>query len=422
MNTERGTRWELRRSRRAMTSIALLSAAFAGAKIQDIVRGVIHGRRARGRGADGATVAGADFPSGDSAADAAPAAPLSPPRPALTKLTRKSIGSPNAAATKQSVEEEVVVCSVCHQGVGTPSSPVTPLSHHRGPPSTPGSNTTTVNSHSGFRGVPAPKPDPYAPKPRDRYLKWDDYFMSVAFLSAQRSKDPNKQVGAVIVGPDRVIMGVGYNGFPRGCSDSDLPWAKKSTNGNPMETKYAYVCHAEMNAIMNKNAQSLRGATLYVTMYPCNECAKLIIQSGITEVVYFEGKNVEPADAAGGSSDAGGGGVSSAANGGPSSPRKELAAASGWRELEVGVTPGKAEPRTPTATRKGEETETNDRRGDEFSSLEHADAVGAEKPETPTKGGVRPNPAYFAAGKLLALANVKVRQHTPRATVGVTYR
>jgi len=157
-------------------------------------------------------------------------------------------------------------------------------------------------------------------------------------------------------------------------------------------------------------------------MYPCNECAKLIIQSGITEVVYFEGKNVEPADAAGGSSDAGGGGVSSAANGGPSSPRKELAAASGWRELEVGVTPGKAEPRTPTATRKGEETETNDRRGGEFSSLEHADAVGAEKPETPTKGGVRPNPAYFAAGKLLALANVKVRQHTPRATVGVTYR
>ena len=290
MNTERGTRWELRRSRRAMTSIALLSAAFAGAKIQDIVRGVIHDRRARGRGGEEATVAGADLPSGDSAADAAPAAPLSPPRPALTKLTRKSIGSPDAAATKQSVEEEVVVCSVCHQGVGTPSSPVTPLNHHRGPPSTPGSNTTTVNSHSGFRGVPAPKPDPYVPKPRDRYLKWDDYFMSVAFLSAQRSKDPNKQVGAVIVGPDRVIMGVGYNGFPRGCSDSDLPWAKKSANGDPMETKYAYVCHAEMNAIMNKNSQSLHGATLYVTMYPCNECAKLIIQSGIREVVYFEGK------------------------------------------------------------------------------------------------------------------------------------
>ena len=278
------------RSRRAMASIALLSAAFAGAKIQDIVRGVIHDRRARGRGADGATAAGADFPSGDSAADAAQAAPLSPPRPALTKLTRKSIGSPDTAATKHSVEEEVVVCSVCHQGVGTPSSPVTPLNRHRGPPSTPGSNTTTVNSHSGFRGVPAPKPDPYAPKPRDRYLRWDDYFMSVAFLSAQRSKDPNKQVGAVIVGPDRVIMGVGYNGFPRGCSDSDLPWAKKSANDDPMETKYAYVCHAEMNAIMNKNSQSLHGATVYVTMYPCNECAKLIIQSGIREVVYFEGK------------------------------------------------------------------------------------------------------------------------------------
>ena len=111
--------------------------------------------------------------------------------------------------------------------------------------------------------------------------------MSVAFLSAQRSKDPNKQVGAVIVGPERVICGVGYNGFPRGCADDHLPWAKKSKTNDPTETKYAYVCHAEMNAIMNKNSQSLHGATVYVTMYPCNECAKLIIQSGIREVVYL---------------------------------------------------------------------------------------------------------------------------------------
>ena len=432
-----------------MASIALLSAAFAGAKIQDIVRGVIHGRRARGRGADGATVAGADFPSGDSAADAAPAAPLSPPRPALTKLTRKSIGSPNAAATKQSVEEEVVVCSVCHQGVGTPSSPVTPLSHHRGPPSTPGSNTTTVNSHSGFRGVPAPKPDPYAPKPRDRYLKWDDYFMSVAFLSAQRSKDPNKQVGAVIVGPDRVIMGVGYNGFPRGCSDSDLPWAKKSTNGNPMETKYAYVCHAEMNAIMNKNSQSLHGATVYVTMYPCNECAKLIIQSGIREVVYFEGKlpmarggngkwwvgtehdrrrsvgtirRWRPRIGGNGpmwgdwvdgdldDEDPDGNGSSyeppevSADGGVGESPDVSLDASSEdfgspvaidgralpLRELRFKQTPEK---RTPTADVK---------------------SSASPSTSTPTKGGMQNDPTYAAAEKLFELAGVKIRQHTPR--------
>ena len=116
--------------------------------------------------------------------------------------------------------------------------------------------------------------------------------MSVAFLSAQRSKDPNKQVGAVIVGPGKIICGVGYNGFPRGCGDTELPWAKKSREDDPMDTKYAYVCHAEMNAIMNKNAQSLDGASLYVTMYPCNECAKLVIQSGIKEVVFFEGKEI----------------------------------------------------------------------------------------------------------------------------------
>lgn len=117
--------------------------------------------------------------------------------------------------------------------------------------------------------------------------------MSVAFLSAQRSKDPNKQVGACIVGEDKLILGVGYNGFPRGCADSALPWAKKSASGDALETKYPYVCHAEMNAIMNKNSASVAGGTLYVTMYPCNECAKLIIQAGIREVVYYEGKMSE---------------------------------------------------------------------------------------------------------------------------------
>ena len=132
--------------------------------------------------------------------------------------------------------------------------------------------------------------DPLDPSPRELYLSWDDYFMSVAHLSALRSKDPNKQVGACIIGPDRVILGIGYNGFPRGCSDQQLPWAKKSTESNPLDTKYPYVCHAEMNAIMNKNAASLKGAAMYVTMFPCNNCAKLLIQAGITEVVYYEDK------------------------------------------------------------------------------------------------------------------------------------
>ena len=406
-------------------------------------------------------MAGADLPSGDSAADAAPAAPLSPPRPALTKLTRKSIGSPDAAATKQSVEEEVVVCSVCHQGVGTPSSPVTPLNHHRGPPSTPGSNTTTVNSHSGFRGVPAPKPDPYVPKPRDRYLKWDDYFMSVAFLSAQRSKDPNKQVGAVIVGPDRVIMGVGYNGFPRGCSDSDLPWAKKSANGDPMETKYAYVCHAEMNAIMNKNSQSLRGATLYVTMYPCNECAKLIIQSGIREVVYFEGKlpmarggRRTPRAAGDGASDVVGDDPKISTNGG-----NENGSAPTWRDwvdgdlddedpdgngssyeydyretgieivkgieildasLDASVSEDLGSPITDG------ELQSLHRTPDDLRRRTPVAVGGKAKPpspstSTPTKGGMQNDPTYAAAEKLFELAGVKIRQHTPAAVVDVTY-
>ena len=132
--------------------------------------------------------------------------------------------------------------------------------------------------------------DPTDPSPREVYLSWDDYFMSLAFLSALRSKDPNKQVGAVITGPDRVILGIGYNGFPRGCSDELLPWAKKSDDGSPLGTKYPYVCHAEMNAIMNKNAASLKGACIYVTMFPCNNCAKLLIQAGIQEVIYFEDK------------------------------------------------------------------------------------------------------------------------------------
>ena len=123
---------------------------------------------------------------------------------------------------------------------------------------------------------------------RTDYLSWDDYFMAVAELSAQRSKDPGTQVWACIVNKTKRIIGIGYNGFPVGCSDDELPWARE---GSFLETKYAYVCHAEMNAITNAaNKPDLDGASLFVSLYPCNECAKLIIQVGIKEVVYLSDK------------------------------------------------------------------------------------------------------------------------------------
>ncbi|KAG1696292.1 hypothetical protein DVH05_018839 [Phytophthora capsici] len=125
---------------------------------------------------------------------------------------------------------------------------------------------------------------------RSDYLSWDDYFMSVAFLSAMRSKDPSTQVGACIVNPERKIVGIGYNGFPNGCGDDELPWARESETNSPLDTKYPYVCHAEMNAILNKNSTDVKGCTIYVALFPCNECAKLIIQSGISRVVYCSDK------------------------------------------------------------------------------------------------------------------------------------
>ena len=119
-----------------------------------------------------------------------------------------------------------------------------------------------------------------------KHMNWDDYFMNVAILSAERSKDPNTTVGAVIVNEDKRIIGIGYNGFPNGCSDLDFPWARE---GAYEETKYAYVVHAEENAILN-STQSLKGASIYVSLFPCNECAKKIIQSGIREIVYLSDK------------------------------------------------------------------------------------------------------------------------------------
>lgn len=118
------------------------------------------------------------------------------------------------------------------------------------------------------------------------HITWDEYFMGVALLSAQRSKDSNTQVGACIVSVENKILSVGYNGMPTGCSDDELPWERE---GEALETKYPYVCHAELNAILNGN-KDLRGSRLYVTLFPCNECAKAIIQSGIREVVYLSDK------------------------------------------------------------------------------------------------------------------------------------
>jgi len=122
---------------------------------------------------------------------------------------------------------------------------------------------------------------------RQDYINWDDYFMGVALLSAQRSKDPNTQVGACIVNQQKKIVGVGYNGFPTGCSDEDLPWNRE---GSFLETKYPYICHAELNAILNSISRDLNGCTVYVALFPCNECAKAIIQAGIKEVVYLSDK------------------------------------------------------------------------------------------------------------------------------------
>ena len=122
-------------------------------------------------------------------------------------------------------------------------------------------------------------------KQRKEYLNWDEYFMAIAKLSSMRSKDPNTQVGACIVGHDNRILSIGYNGAPNGFDDKNFPWDREGTR---MDTKYAYVCHGEMNAILNYRGsrKDLEYAKIYVDLFPCNECAKLIIQSGIKEVIY----------------------------------------------------------------------------------------------------------------------------------------
>lgn len=120
---------------------------------------------------------------------------------------------------------------------------------------------------------------------REDYISWDEYFMGIAMLAAKRSKDPNTQVGACIVSQDNIIISTGYNGMPKGCSDDEYPWERDGD-----QTKYPYVVHAELNAVLNANGRDLRGSKLYVALFPCNECAKAIIQAGIAEIVYLSDK------------------------------------------------------------------------------------------------------------------------------------
>ena len=123
---------------------------------------------------------------------------------------------------------------------------------------------------------------------RADYISWDEYFMGIAMLAARRSKDPSTQVGACIVSPENIIISTGYNGMPKGCSDDEFPWDRKAECEN--DTKYPFVVHAELNAILNASGRDLRGSRIFVALFPCNECAKAIIQSGIREVLYLSDK------------------------------------------------------------------------------------------------------------------------------------
>ena len=128
---------------------------------------------------------------------------------------------------------------------------------------------------------------------RTDYISWDEYFMGIAMLAARRSKDPNTQVGACIVSRDNIIISTGYNGMPKGCSDDIFPWERSGEVET--ETKYPYVVHAELNAILNANGRDLRDSRIYVALFPCNECAKAIIQSGVKEVLYLSDKYADTA-------------------------------------------------------------------------------------------------------------------------------
>ncbi|MCD7451099.1 hypothetical protein HAX54_009547 [Datura stramonium] len=160
---------------------------------------------------------------------------------------------------------------------------------------------SSIRKDSGINGFHRRKTssrNPFDPSKRQGYLSWDDYFMAIAFLSAERSKDPNRQAGA--------CLALDTMGSHVAVRMTSFPGQRNSKNGNPLETKYPYVCHAEVNAILNTNHASAAGTVLshkihltpimqrlYVTMFPCNECAKIIIQSGVSEVIYFVEKRLD---------------------------------------------------------------------------------------------------------------------------------
>lgn len=126
---------------------------------------------------------------------------------------------------------------------------------------------------------------------RHDYISWDQYFMGIALLACQRSKDPATQTGAVIVDSENQIVSIGYNGFPIGCSDDEFPW--KDDSADTLQNKHYYVVHSELNAILNARGKNLHGTTIYVTLFPCSECAKAIIQAGIKNVVYASIKDTK---------------------------------------------------------------------------------------------------------------------------------
>ena len=139
--------------------------------------------------------------------------------------------------------------------------------------------------------------DFFTEQKRQDVIDWDELFMGTCLLNAMRSKDPRTQVGACIVNKEKRIVGIGYNGFANGCSDDELAWSRKSETNSKLETKHLFVCHAEMNAIVNKIQADLKNTTIYVSLFPCNECAKLIIQSGIKQVIYLEDRDKEEYEA-----------------------------------------------------------------------------------------------------------------------------
>ena len=124
----------------------------------------------------------------------------------------------------------------------------------------------------------------------ENHISWDEYFMGIAFLSSMRSKDPSTKVGACIVSKDKKVLSLGYNGMPTGCDDEVMPWGREGED--PLDTKYPFVVHAELNAILNAN-KDIRNSKIYVTLYPCNECAKALVQAGVKEVIYYEDKYKE---------------------------------------------------------------------------------------------------------------------------------